>query len=175
MTGLLAIAALVLNPCSLDPSILTVYETATPSLEAAAATRRAVADFMACDPATLDEPSRRVFFAVVEREFSTDPAPQLEAFQKQYPGSEALWEGINMQQHELREYLDRLFDPVRDREFKDVVLRFGKGHTIALLGPEAKKDVKRILAEPNRFYGISRTYNSWFEAAEAQTILAAKP
>jgi hypothetical protein len=162
-----ALPAFAANPCTLDRSVLAAYDRPNATLEEMAASRRAVSAFMGCDPADIDPASRKVFFAVVQREFRHDPKPHLDAWKTTHPGSDALWDGINTYQAELRDYLGRAFEPARDKEFMNVVIQYGKAKTIANLGPAAKAAVTRSLGTPRSFYGIANLHNSQVEALEA--------
>lgn len=155
------------NPCSLDRTVLRAYERPNATLDEMAEARRAVSAFMGCDPGDIDESSRKVFFSVVEREFRTDHSSHLATWKQRHTDSDALTDAIALHQHELREYMDRLFDPARDREFRHVVLNYGKAKTIAALGPDAKNDVVKSLRVANHFYGLSQRYNSQIDALAA--------
>ncbi|HJQ37970.1 MAG TPA: hypothetical protein VKB93_12600 [Thermoanaerobaculia bacterium] len=170
LTLLLAAMPLAAQPgrCSLDRKVLAVYDRAdTATEEEWAASRRAVSAFIGCPPESVDAESRRVFFEIVEREFTADHGPELERWRVKRPQSEALVEGILIYQYELRDFMRRLFVPSRDAEFTDAVLNFGSGEVIARLGPDAKKKVLAKLGTPNANYGLSNQYNSQIEAVTA--------
>ncbi|MDQ3280296.1 MAG: hypothetical protein M3Q69_02675 [Acidobacteriota bacterium] len=155
------------NRCTLSPSLLAVYDRSNATLEELGETRRTVSAFLGCDPLHVDSASRRVFFAIVAREFGADVQSQLASWNAKYPDSEALWDGLTIHQTELRNYMDRLFDPARDAAFKDVVLRYGKAKTIARLGRDAKADVTKSLGTPVTSYGLAHRYNAQTEALGA--------
>lgn len=154
------------QPCVLEATLLQKYQHSDVPSQLRDA-RRALDAFIGCDPANIDDISRKTFFAAVEGEFTTDHTLELEAWSKTYPESEALWEAINIQQRELRDYMDRLFDPARDQEFGSVVLRFGKGRTIARMGPSVKEKVKKIVTVGDGFYGLVGQYNPQLDGLEA--------
>lgn len=165
---LAAVPLFAANPhetsCSLDRSVLAPYNKPSATEEEWGASRRAISKFMGCAPSTIDNASRRVFFEVVGREFATDHKPALDKWRARRPGSEALFEGITVFQHELRSYMERLADPRLDAESKDTVLRYGTAKTIAAFGPAVKGDVLKMLGKPNAAYGVSRQYNSQVDA-----------
>lgn len=154
------------KPCALDESVMEGYG-ASATLEQSRLSRLALYNFIGCDPLRIDGESRKIFFRAIKAEFEFDHTAEFRAWRKNHPGSDALWEGINSQQNEMRDYLDRIFDPHRDREFQPIVLRYGKASTIARLGPEAKEGVRQTIAVGSHFYGLSGEYNSQVDALEA--------
>jgi len=165
---LVAMPLFAANPhetsCSLDRSVLAPYNKTSATEEEWSASRRAISKFMGCAPSAIDSASRRVFFEVVGREFTTDHKPALDKWRAKRPGSEALFEGITVFQHELRAYMERLADPKRDAESKGTILRYGTAKTIASFGPAVKNDVLQMLGKPNAVYGVSNQYNSQLDA-----------
>jgi hypothetical protein len=161
-----ASAASAASPCTLDASVLTPYNLgAAATLEQWRASRAAVSRFIGCE--TVDASSRKVFYAVVEREFQTDHSTVLAQWAASRPGSEALLEGLTIYQSELRDFIERTFDSKRDAEFAPVVLKYGTGRTIASLGPTARDNVLRMLGAPHHPYGVSAQYNGQIEAMTA--------
>jgi hypothetical protein len=166
-TLMLAPLTFAASPCTLDRAVLAPYENAEASEEQWALSRRTVANFMSCAPETVDATSRRVFFDVVDREYRADHGQQLEQWQARRPGSQALFEGINVYQQELRDYMQRLVTFHGGDEFRQTIITFGNARTIASLGRPVKNDVLKMLGTPNLRYGLSGRHNPQREALAA--------
>jgi hypothetical protein len=153
------------QPCTLQVSVLAPYDAgAAATLEQWRASREAVSRAMGC-PA-LDSQSRKIFYAVVEREFETDHRAALAQWQATRPGSEALWEALHIHQRELRDFMERTFEPHRDAAFAPVVLKYGTAPTIASLGPSVRDDVLHMLGLPERRYGVAGQYSAQITAMD---------
>jgi hypothetical protein len=158
------------SPCTLDSSVLAPWRNANATDEQWAASRRALFDFMSCDPAGVDAQSRRNFYEVVDREFNTDHTARIQRWAAAHASAnpDGAWEAVNNLQYALRNYLHRIFDPARDgKEFKHIVLHYGKAQTLAALGPKAQREVLDILGAPDRFYGVSKSLNPKVDALGA--------
>lgn len=151
-------------PCTLDRKVLLPYERgASATEEEWRDSRRAVMDFTYCEPEAIDRASRRVFFEVVRAEFETDHRPALDRWVARRPESEALFDGIRIFDHRLKELMDRIVTPA-DAEFAGTILSYGNARAIASLGPSVERDVIRQLGKPGRSYGLSRQYDAQLEA-----------
>lgn len=155
--------------CRLDESVVRTYAASNASDRARGAARRAISDFIGCDPSSVDGHSRAVFYRVVELQFQQDHADAILRWRKDPSRSnpEGLYDALATHEAELRDYLDRLFDASRDAEFAPVVLRFGKARAIASLGRHGRNDVLNLLSVPNRPYGVGGNYNAQVEAIGA--------
>jgi hypothetical protein len=73
--------------------------------------------------------SRRIFLEVVEREFTTDHRASINRWAAAHPDAnpDGMFETVNGLQYGLREYMDRLFDPRTDAEFRTLLSGTGKG------------------------------------------------
>jgi hypothetical protein len=160
-------ALLLAFVCTLDRAVLVPYDHPSSATEEEwRDSRRAVFDFTDCDPDAIDAASRRVFFDVVRAEFETDHTAELNRWEEKRPGSEALFEGILIFQHRLRELMDRIVVPA-DAELAGTILAYGDAKAIAGLGPSVRSDVLRQLGKPARTYGISKQYDAQLEALGA--------
>lgn len=158
------------SPCTLDPSVLAPYRDANATDPQWAASRLALFRFMSCHPADVDAQSRRIFYEVVDRELNTDHTAYLRRWAAAHADGnpEGAWEAVSILQGELRDYLHRIFDPALDgKEFRHIVLRYGKAQTLAALGPDAQREVLDILSAPDRFYGVSKRLNPKIDALGA--------
>ena len=157
------------SPCRLSDSVLGPYRDANATDAAMAASRRALFELMGCEPAAIDARSRKIFFEAMDLEFNADHSASIERWAKAHAAAnpEGMFEAVSGLQHEMRAYLDRLYEPALDAQFEHVVLRYGQAKTIARLGPASKADVIEVLSTSHRRYGVGKRHNPQVDALAA--------
>jgi hypothetical protein len=155
-------------PCTLDPRLLALYDSAATAKPAEfGKLRLTVETFMSnCPRGPLDPLSRKVFFDLVDREYSTDFGVQM-AQARGEQESQARWEAITIFQGDLSRYLDEIVGP-RDMEYKSTILKVGSGRALAALGPAVKGDVLRLATTAgHKLSGFEHRHNAQAAAFEA--------
>jgi len=114
-----------------------------------------------CPDGHFDSGSRERFYGYLRREIE---------YRKWAEGhylrtGQGFGEGYGEYLQELRNYVDRVLDPERDRVFSDLILVFGMPQTVAKLGRSAESEVVTLLAVEDRQTTAAAAIGYWIDAA----------